>query len=161
VNGFVFRQSFRAQHAGIDWVGRVAAHANSATVLDADEHPASDRAVPACRRDPAVRDAARRRVPGGLVDRKRIAIGQRVETEYPLEIQAASLPRYGAAGCFGTALMKKRYLPMISPASASPNAAQSNSAFDVKRGNATAPSASSTPRAMKGRRNVVASRRDD
>src|SRR5215831_20328944 len=161
MNRLVFREALRAQHAGVDGMIRIAPDAHGAAVPDADEHPASDGAVPARRRYPSVRHAARRRVPVDFVVAVGVTIGQGVETEHTSERHAASLPRYGAVGCFGTALTKNRYRPMTSPASARPNAAHRMSAFDVKSGSAMAPSASSTPRPIKGPRNVVASRREE
>ena len=49
----MLRQPLRAEHAAIDRMIRVAAHADGAAVLDADEHAAADRAVAAGRRHPA------------------------------------------------------------------------------------------------------------
>ena len=50
----VLGEALRAEHAAVHRVGRIAADAHRASVLDPDEHAAADRAVPARRRDPAV-----------------------------------------------------------------------------------------------------------
>ena len=88
---------------------RVAAHADGAAVLHADEHAAADRAVAAGRRHPAIGNPARGRVAGRLGScAVGVLLGARVEAERASQAHAASLPRYGAAMCFGTTLTKNR-----------------------------------------------------
>src|SRR5262249_14007456 len=103
----------------------VTAHAHRASILDADEHSASDRTIAARRRHPPVRDTFRRCVAGDWIVRVRIAVRQDVQAERPFQIEAvhaASIPRYGATRCFGTALTKNKYRPRASLPRASANA---------------------------------------
>ena len=102
-------EPFRTERAAVDGMIRIAADAHRAAVLDADEHPAADRAVAAGRRHPAIGNLAGGRVAHHRIDaRRRTFSALRVEAEEALQAHAASLPRYGAAMCFGTALTKKR-----------------------------------------------------
>src|SRR4051812_25273637 len=106
----MFGEPFRTEHAAVDRMIRVAADADGAVVLDADEHPASDRAVSARRRDPPVGHLLRRDIARDGIDAVGIVLGVGVDTEQSLEVHAASLSsaRYGAAMCLGTTLTKKR-----------------------------------------------------
>src|SRR6185436_12975468 len=110
VEGVMFREPFRAEHAAIDWMGGVAADADRSPVTDADEHAAAHRAVPARGGDPRFGGALPRGVAGDRVDGIRVTIGVGVETEQARDAHAASLPtsRYGAAMWVGTTLVKNR-----------------------------------------------------
>src|SRR6185295_18978958 len=154
-------EALRTEHAGVDRMIGVAADADRAPVLHADEHPAADRTVSARRRHPAIGNAFRRGVPRDGIVGVGIPVGEDVESEDALEVHAASLSRYGATRCFGTTLTKKRYRPIVSAASAVTSASHSASGCDVKSGRPIAPTASSTPLAMNNRRKVVVSSIDD
>src|SRR3954465_5474791 len=108
MDGLVLGQAFRAQRSSVDWMIRISANADRSPVPYADEHPAPDGAIAAGRRDPAIRNPLRGRVSGDRVLRVRIAVSESVQAEEALEVHAASLPKYGAARCFGTALTKNR-----------------------------------------------------
>ena len=90
-DGVMLREPLRAEHAAVDRMIRVAAHRHRAVALDADEHPASHRAVAARRRHPLVRHLLRGDVPGNLIDRVGVAVSSRVESEESLERHEASL----------------------------------------------------------------------
>ena len=108
VDGFVLGKPFRTERPPVDGMIRIAADADGAAILDADEHPAADGAVAAGRWHPAVRNLAGRRVAHHRVERVGILVGAGAEAEEAFQAHAASLPRYGATMCFGTALTKKR-----------------------------------------------------
>src|SRR5262245_40784610 len=154
VQHLVLREAPRAEQAAIDRMIRIAADRDRAAVADADEHAATDRAVAAGRRHPALGNPARRRVADDRIVGVRITIRPGVETDEPLErrqrsLHAASCARYGAARCRGTALTKNRYRPTSSATSVRGTASQC-AAVALASGRAMAPSASRQPRAMSG-----------
>ncbi len=108
MNRLVLRQALRTQRARVDGMIGIAANADRSAVLDADEHSAAHRAVAARCRHPAIGHALRRCVTGNGIVRVGVPIGEDIEAERALEVHAASLPRYGAARCFGTALTKNK-----------------------------------------------------
>src|SRR5207248_9269630 len=63
MNGLVFRQARRTQCAGVYRMVRIAANADGPAIPDSDEHAAAHGAIAAGRRDPAIRNPLRRRVP--------------------------------------------------------------------------------------------------